>query len=411
MVARHAHAAAPPRNERHQHASGRHACAPSAPTKARQAGHRGHDSKFRNELAPQSRAARAVVRRGPVLREAGERAPARARARGESALSGSAALLRSLRPQLKRALSASLGSGLEPDAVQKNDGAKKSEGGKKASDSTSGGVRAGARAPKQVDGGASSAGAERSWRAVTPQAHGQPASERFAPSRVMTIPCAHTSRRARAPAARAGLGAATFCGLRTVCDRWQLSGESRDGSQEQALRSTRVRRWRARDESQSPADAPPNWCSRTERGRALQFFEREMDGVRARTTRARVFPGVVRLRFGGASESARAVASFPGTPLTSGDSTRQACKAHDEMAVECTEIKLRRILSTTRSDCPSIVRCWRCVTLRHRSALATTPRPALPRRRARTAPQSPRIEASRRGHCAKAQTEARRRVV
>ena len=67
--------------------------------------------------------------------------------------------LPALSPQLKRALNASLGSGLEPDAAQKNDGAKKSEGGKKTSDSTSG-VKAGVRAPKQADGGAS-AGAKK----------------------------------------------------------------------------------------------------------------------------------------------------------------------------------------------------------------------------------------------------------
>ena len=193
----------------------------------------------------------------------------------------------------------------------------------------------------------------------------------------MTIPCAH-KRRARASrpaAARAGLkGQPTFCGLRTVSRQMASYPESlATAQQEQALRSTRVRRWRARDESQSPADAPPNWCSRAERGRALQFFEREMDGVRARTTRARVFPGVVRLRFGGASESARAVASFPGTPLTSGDSTRQACKAHDEMAVRMHGDQAATNFEHDPKRLPEYCAMLAVRDARHQSALATTP--------------------------------------
>ena len=216
----------------------------------------------------------------------------------------------------------------------------------------------------------------------------------------MIIPCAHKRRvRASRPAAaRAGLkGQPTFCGLRTVSRQMASYPESlATAQQEQALRSTRVRRWRARDESLSPADAPPNWCSRAERGRALQFFEREVDGVRARTTRARVFPGVVRLRFGGASESARAVASFPGTRLHPGIHRGRRARHTMRWPSECTEIKPRLISSTTRSDCPSTARCWRYVTLATKARSPRRHDPRFPRRRTRTAPQSARIEASHR---------------
>ena len=348
----------------------------------------------------------------------------RARARGESALSGSAALLRSLRPQLKRALSASLGSGLEPDAVQKNDGAKKSEGGKKASDSTSGGVRAGARAPKQVDGGASSAGAKKGkagGRLPLKHTDSRP-SERFArPCRIPRSSRALSrSRTPRAPPRRRGSrpqGAAhVLRPAHRVATNGELSGESRDGST-----GASVAQHAGEAMARSRRPAMRSLLTRRPRlvlarsARACASTPRAGDGWRSCEAHAGTS-----ISWGGSTpiwrcERERARRLHPGTrgsfimarPVHRGRRARRTMR----WPSECTEIKLRRILSTTRSDCPSIVRCWRCVTLRHRSALATTPRPALPRRRARTAPQSPRIEASRRGHCAKAQTEARRRVV